>query len=87
MRLRAMLRADPGFRLWVNRLLVLFWFGVGAIAVMGGWLGSRAFASALVICAASTTIWRVRTRDRGKPRDPTKQKNPRPEALGTADGS
>ena len=70
-RLRAMLSTDPGFRVWLNALLVMFWLAVAALALMMDWLGSLTFASVLVIWAASRTIWRVmagrRAARRGQP--------------------
>ena len=66
MSLRGALSKDPGFRAWVNGLLITFWLAVSALALLLGWLGSLAFASVLVVCAASVTIWRLMTRGPGK---------------------
>jgi CHASE2 domain-containing sensor protein len=66
MLLRGALSKDPGFRAWVNGLLITFWLAVSALALLLGWLGSLSFASVLVVCAASVTIWRLMTRGPGK---------------------
>jgi hypothetical protein len=76
--LLAMLRTDPGFRVWVNRLLALFWLGVAVLAATTGWFGSLSLTAVLIICAASQTIWRVVTRGRREPRAPRKQIEPGP---------
>lgn len=61
MSLRWMVRKDPGFRAWVNGLLIMFWLAWAAAALALGWLSSVVFATLSLVCALTlSTVCVVR---------------------------
>lgn len=46
---------DPGFRVWANGMLALFWGTTASLALLLGWLGAAAFAIVSFCCAVTLT--------------------------------